>query len=113
MNTDTRTDAELNRIIAEWMGWRFVPETPSGAPVDYEPEHWLDENGRPTNWFFCEDLNAIHEAALKAGPHSGYTRALRAIVLQHGEDSSLGDFYYYEAEARQRAEALVAVIQAS
>lgn len=116
---DTRTDQELNRIIAEWMGWKFQPETPLGSPLDYEPEHWLDENGAPVNWFFCEDLNAIHEALKKLTTDPQQERYQCGLVnIMLGK--SFGDYLHWtdvgmvfvaNAEARQKAEALVAFIE--
>ena len=117
MNTDTRTDAELNRIIAEWMGW----------VIAINPNHCHLENaGRLPNgpfdgWqeipSYCTDLNVIHEAENKwceqpeldddeMHPKYAYVRYLYNIVVPLNRQP-------FRATARQRAEALVAVIQAS
>jgi len=108
---DTRTDEELNRIIAEWMGWKFQPETPSGAPFDHEPEHWLDADGGPVNWFFCEDLNAIYNAENKL-----ICDKLSCEYEDRLIESDIEGHYYWRlrhASARQCSEALVAVIEST
>ena len=99
-----RSDEELNRTIAEWEGWKFVPEhdvsfiTPAGHAM---PEGWTDPEGEPYSIppNYCRDLNACHEAEGK---------------LDYIQQYEYADQLFMKltfATARQRAEALVAVIE--
>ncbi len=116
---DTRKDEELNRIIAEWMGLKFYPEIHPEDINRHMLAFWADGEMKTKNARFCSDLNAIHEAVSKLGKDlydddRGFTWHLARVV--HGYDAepeSVGfDFYeMQEASARQRAEALVAVIE--
>lgn len=109
---DTRADEELNRIIAEWMGWTFHPESSPREPELYEPEHWTDQTGASFNSFFCEDLNAVQfvVSTLKEGYLIRYVNALWDICTPNPAVSLI---HVIEAKPRQRAEALVRVIEES
>jgi len=109
MNTDARSDEELNYIIAGWLGWTFHPESSPGDIELYEPEHWTDETGMAANWFFCDDLNAVHQAWLKLNKDEKhrFQDALQRVLLSSLQASC----WMIGAEARQRAEALVKVIE--
>lgn len=121
MNTDTRSDSELNRIIAEWMGWKWV----------ISREHFL--KGRLTGYppttsgllaeapKYCTDLNSITEAVRKLG---GDDQSLwyDTLAMECPEDPEADIaqmrwitqwFVAVEATARQRAEALVYVIEST
>jgi hypothetical protein len=115
MKTETRTDQELNRIIAEWMGYKLQPEKlPTHRDPDYEPAFWIDPDDRNTFDIpnYCTDLNDIHEAEKKLIFSKGqrYIKELR-IILSHGLDDGLLVVDMVFATARQRAEALVAVTE--
>ena len=117
MTTETRTDDELNRIIAEWMGWRnFItlggvvngwPETPPTVLV-------LKVPGPDPVPNYCRDLNAVHEAerALSNGTLSSvYDRFeihLAEVCFLEGHRRNM-----IHSSARQRAEALVKVIEST
>lgn len=90
---DTRTDDELNRIIAEWAGWN-----PAGFI------HWKDGPD------YCNDLNAIQttERKLKGGSAALYVDKLCDTAMESPENELP---LFLSATARQRAEALVAVIE--
>lgn len=82
MNSDTRSDEELNRVIAEWCGWIAIHR-----PEIYE-YNYKSPDGSFTNTLpnYCNDSNAMDEAE----------RGTAEIIT---------------LTARQRAEALVAVIE--
>lgn len=112
MSANKRSDNELNRIIAEWMGWRFIPEhdaaftTPAGSVY---PESWHDPDGNEAMDIpsYCTDLNAIREAVYKLPKPTQYMwfcNQLMQICGTHIDSVN--------ATARQRAEALVNVISA-
>ena len=108
-----RSDEELNRTIAEWEGWKFVPEhdvsfiTPAGHAM---PEGWTDPEGEPYSIppNYCRDLNACHAAENKWCDQSleeelKYYPALTSVTVPDNSPT--------RATSRQRAEALVAVIE--
>jgi hypothetical protein len=105
--SDTRTDEELNRIIAGWMGWK-----PSEGDLKAE-EAWEQVTGnRPTTQppDYCNDMNAMHEAVLKLSDdqielYSDHVYSNRAFRF-HSKAKAL-----HTAGMRQRAEALVTVIE--
>lgn len=109
MTKDSRTDEELNRIIAEWCGWTFHPESSTSDIESYEPEHWTDQSGAAVNSFFCDDLNAIHDAWFKLNNNEKhrFQDALQVVLL----NSLYPVGWLICATARQRAEALVKVIE--
>jgi len=123
MNTDTRTDDELNKVIAEWCGWRFLPSQDIYiAGIDQAlPEHWEDpdEAAHEQCPNYCQDLNAVHEAIAKLG----YIDGMR-FIESLAEISDNNEDYYegwctstivglFDTTARQRAEALVKVIEST
>ena len=128
MNTDNRTDEELNRIIAEWMGnpephWiciRCNQKVPS-SHVTYEETHGIDSCLGSVTWIespnYCRDLNAVHEAEKKVlGSSTGWCDfALALMNVLHAADMSEldGITCILQATARQRTEALVRVIEES
>lgn len=112
---DTRTDQELNKIIAEWMGWLRMIRM--GKEVYYDPEgghvfpHKLPD--------YCSDLNAIHEAVYKCNDSqcklwvNNLEQILRSKLRDEGVHQWPDDFSRHNALARQRAEALVSLITKS
>lgn len=121
MNTDKRTDEELNRIIAGWAGTGSyvdevgliqLPMATDGQSWDFSPN-------------YCRDLNAVHEAVMRLlNSKPGYwDRAwfwgLHQLVTgidSHdgwGEVDARSCCDTSNATARQRAEALVRVIEES
>lgn len=111
---DNRTDNELNRIIAEWCGWSFAAEHDVGFPTPAGivfPEMWYNPDGgsksSPPN--YCRDLNAVHAAWMKLDNEDKhrFQDALQRVML----NSDLASYWIVGAEARQRAEALVKVIE--
>jgi len=137
MNTNKRTDDEINRIIAEWCGWKWEPHTygtclrdPSGAIVNNNyAEVWRLPN-------YCRDLNAVRDAESKLSDDQQF----QLIRVLTGLDESfdrlhkidpkrfpkretwIEDYMHrlgwdqvwafcLQATARQRAEALVKVIE--
>lgn len=120
MNPDKRIDEELNRVIAEWCGWKFVPEhdvsfsTPAGHVM---PEGWTDPEGEPYSIppNYCRDLNACHEAEgkLELQQSGQFAEVLKSVVLETTKLPwvDAGSFAHIHATARQRAEAIVRVIE--
>jgi hypothetical protein len=106
MNKDTRTDEELNRIIHRWLG--FVPSEPLIDGQIFTYGHRPDNSwGEIVITDYCSDLNAIHEAVKKLpeGPYTWWSNHLMQIVGTHLKSVNAG--------ARERAEALVAVIEST
>lgn len=111
MNRDPRSNAELNRIIAEWMG-------PGGYIQSFdmiERKHY--PTGKPK--LFCTDLNAVMEAVRQLG---GDDQSLwydtMAMECPEDPEADIAQmrwitqwFVAVEATPRQRAEALVYVIE--
>jgi len=95
MMKDTRTDEELNGVIARWC--------PDVVEQFYGPCGTND---------FCSDLNAIHEAEGKLGngtlgsEYDKFEIQLAEVCYQEGIRRNM-----IYTEARQRAEALVYVIE--
>lgn len=117
MTTETRTDEELNRIIAEWCGWvwqdKYVePNSAYDAHWEHKDGTWSDDIPN-----YCRDMSAVHDACQK----------LFDILSKKWIGGSLADDYDVEIQrmsvdkntfrwdhdARQRAEALVKVIEAT
>lgn len=113
-----RSDEELNRTIAEWEGWMFIPSRDIyiSGQLQAVPEEWEspDGNYRDASPNYTSDLNACHEAEKKwcgqDGPEDGshprfqLSREVYNIAVPYGQQP-------FRATARQRAEALVAVIE--
>jgi len=111
---DQRTDGELNRIIAEWHGvvaeeggdgfwYLFLRDRKLGTGAGLSFDHaWAVFCPH-----YCTDLNAIHEAEKKLGNDKviPYVRFIGNLV-----ESGTPLMF---ATARQRAEALVAVIEST
>lgn len=116
--SDPRTDDEMNRIIAKWVGFE--------KQVPYETE---DSDGSMINCLggspipkYCSDLNAIRVAVTKL---TGDDKSLWYDYLSlhlpkypmadihniHQSKWTTAWFVAVEASARQRAEALVKVIE--
>lgn len=115
MTTDTRTDGELNRIIAEWMGvWSPVCDRIGGCmKILFGPKVACKcDDMEPTCPDYCRDLNAVHEAVAKCSELLliGYVNALHKICRPNPGVSSI---HVIEASARHRAEALVKSIDAT
>ena len=115
MNTDQRPDEELNRVIAEWCGWTNVWGR-FGDFIRYagtESEQLVQGLEIPN---YCRDLNACHEAEMRLflqGEGEAGDPYVRRRYL-HALDAITGDQWNtVSATARQRAEALVRVIESS
>ena len=118
---DQRTDAELNRIIAEWYGWKFIPSRDIyiSGQVQAMPEEWESPNGDYHDDIpgYCVDLNAVHEAIRTCNDSKSkrwvfwLDQILRQKLRDEGVHQWPDDFDRYNAQARQRAEALVRVIE--
>lgn len=113
MNTDQRTDAELNRIVVQWQIEGIIPYPGSGVMAYFPKGGGIFEAGRIPA--YCTDLNACAEAEkklLKDGkPSIAYANFVWEIV---GRDNGNPEWAYEAcilATARQRTEALVRVIE--
>ena len=120
---DTRSSAELNHIIAEWMGW-----TP-GTVINFTngEEHYPWPKNAPD---YCGDLNAVHEACQKLNESQRekwaalivnadcMTEEMAVRILSQAKITEWHEtpmryaFNDLNASARQRAEALAKVIEA-
>ena len=120
MNKDTRSNEELNRIIAEWCGVKceqcadghwdlWIGQLKLGVGRGLSEDHaWAVFCPR-----YCTDLNAIHGAENKLDHNqlAPYCELLSEIGEREGECYSTRSMAAYCAAARQRSEALVAVIE--
>lgn len=112
------SSAEINRIIAEWVGWRvkgkaevFILMSPDGVRRSVLKQYGIDHV-----WSlvpnYCEDLNAVHGVEMKLERKDLYLSRLRAMngfrPFEHWPDELWSKVVC--ATARQRAEALVWVI---
>lgn len=116
---DPRSDAELNRIIAEWMGVTAIEEDDGfwylwlgnlrlGSGAGLSNDHaWVVFCPN-----YCIDLNAIHEAEQKLtdNEHINFQWFLFESAY-NGSNSQTAERMRVSATARQRAEALVKVIE--
>jgi len=115
MNPNQRTDEELNKVIAEYCGWMFVPSQDVYiAGMDQAlPEHWEDpdEAAHENCPNYCRDLNACHEAEGKLDEEQ--FDLFRAILWQSVIATTISAWFraHLSSTARQRAEALVKVIE--
>lgn len=114
---DTRPDSELNRIIAEWCGWKYNGMGTVGSL--HHPTNCTCFDGAGCSIpSYCTDLNAMHEAVETLRNNQvhffGYFGSLFTVVtngLEWGGDLEFFGFNLINATARQRAEALVRVIE--
>jgi hypothetical protein len=106
-------DEEINRAIAEHLGWRcqsHVPEqNKAGAIMCWIPpgKHEWHPVQIPN---YCGDLNAMHEAEKTLDGTRmamAYTGELREIINPGGP---VGDFRLVSATSYQRAEAFLRVV---
>ena len=112
MDQNNRSNEELNKEIAYWLGWEYQESTSETGDSDF---FWTpkDEMGmreaRENIPDFCNDLDAIHivEENLNAEQRDQYEN----LILDMAENNY--DWTLLHATARQRAEALVKVIQTS
>ena len=101
-------DEEINRAIAEHLGWKFIPCHDDGFGRA-TGERWLDPDGdiglTPPD-YSC-DLNAMHEAekVLTDVQCLFYTDNMREVLTEH--DASRRTWH---ATARQRAEAFLRTV---
>ena len=103
-------DEEINRAIAEHLGWRcqsHVPEqNKAGAIMCWIPpgKHEWHPVQIPN---YCGDLNAMHEAekAFTSVQCSFYTYSMREVITKH--DASRRTWH---ATACQRAEAFLRTV---
>jgi reverse gyrase len=109
MNTDKRTDDELNRIIAEWMGFKVSVDLGLGLVCGARV---LFPAKIPN---YCGSLDAIDEAERKTtdAQFQEYYELLyrRACASTPHDDNVKYKRMWISATARQRAEALVKVIE--
>lgn len=107
---DTRTDEELNRLIAEWMGWKNIsdwsdPFANRFGLYGFSP-YYQEYEPVP---LFCANLDVIHEAWEKLDKYQKARTSYYTSLI-------LNDAPHWDCEnatARQRAEALVKVIEES
>jgi len=113
---DNRTDAEINRVIAEWCGWRLIPshDIYISGQTQAVPEEWESPNGDYHDELpnYCGDLNACHEAESKL-PVEYQMKAAVYVYNNHRPKGAKASWTMYHAAARQRAEALVRTIEES
>lgn len=111
--SDPRTAAELNAIIARWMGWIehdckwFRWEAPADHRMHADPPAYAsDLNVWEEVWPILEERNvgAEMEDAL-------VTVIIDELVEEGAEDNGVGALQMAMSTARQRAEALVKVIE--
>lgn len=119
------TPDEINKAIAEHLGWQFLPER--DTRLGPQPELWEDPDGERyfetplSNWppypNFCEDLNAMHKAVSviehDVWQYQNYCDNL--CVLANGlsaemDGSYIEVFKMLQATAAQRAEAFLKTI---
>ena len=110
------SEDEINRAIAEHLGWSYGPiHIGDGLDVD-ECSHAWWRNGKawvegPPN--YCGDLNAMHEAekVLLADADTGYEYDMELNgVCECWEDGVMNYMKLWHATARQRAEAFLRVV---
>ena len=89
-----RSDEELNRTIAEWEGWMFIPSRDIyiSGQLQAVPEEWEspDGNYRDASPNYTSDLNACHEAKKKLlGCSTGWVDfALALMNVLHAANMS-------------------------
>jgi hypothetical protein len=99
------TNEEINKIIAEYCGWKY-----EFNGNDEDPEwYWIppnnpDGNGTPPD--YCNDLNAMHEAKETLNFHQ-QTDYERNLIIQYNDLPMTNEFF---ATARQCAEAFLRTI---
>jgi len=102
------SDEEINRAIAEHLGWKFIPCRDDGFGRA-TGERWRDPDGdiglTPPD--YSSDLNAMHEAekAFTSVQCSFYTYSMREVITEH--DASRRTWH---ATAPQRAEAFLRTV---
>jgi hypothetical protein len=104
----TMNDEEINRAIAEQLGWRDLKKGPyDGTYFGRYKDHTL--NPIPN---YCGDLNAMHEAEGVLGPKwVSYCEQL--LEVAEPEPRTLEVCHYWNllhATARQRAEAFLRTV---
>ena len=110
--SDPRTDDDLNRIIAEWCGWVRVMKSDGTiywlSPTDY----YHEIVGKVIKVYpnYCRDLNAVQGvvSTFKDGDLIRYVNVLWGVCTPN---PSVSLIHVIEAKARQRAEALLKVIE--
>lgn len=103
------TNEEINKIIAEYCGWKY-----EFNGNDEDPEwYWIppnnpDGNGTPPD--YCNDLNAMAKAEdlLSNEQLQTYFSVLRPVVESTAKP---GRGYVFTAKASQRAKAFVITIE--
>lgn len=119
MKAETRTESELNRIIAEWCGWTNLRLSKKPYPSATAPWRGKRPGSSGYSWspYYCRDLNALNTAI-----YSNYTEdiadfyAMRLWEIVNPDVSletctSVELLAFCNANARDRAEALVRVIE--
>lgn len=112
MTPDPRSDVVLNAIIARWLGWR--PNGLGGPETIHHPTHCTCFDGtgcRVPNYSRSLDavaeaenhLDTLAPATDNNAPRYRYSWALYNVVPHERQP--------FRATARQRAEALVSVIE--
>jgi hypothetical protein len=112
------TNEEINKIIAEYCGWKYEFNGNHEDPEWYWiPPNNPDGNGTPPD--YCNDLNEMHDAEKYILDFSRFGRfgdELAKVVLGHTgtpEDITLSYWALQRvthANGRQRAEAFVKTI---
>ena len=95
-----RSDAELNGIIAKWMGWK--PYSSEGR-LEWDGQGYSRTPIMPPS--YCTDLNAIHDAVsrLDKDPYHWWAKRLSEICGDYSKAAN--------ANPRQCSEALVELME--
>jgi hypothetical protein len=109
------SEDEINRAIAEHLGWKFIPCHDDGFGKA-TGERWLDSDGdiglTPPD--YCRDLNAMHEAEKAAFGNSSawaeFAFQLISVLNAYGMSELDGMTCLLQATARQRAEAFLRTV---
>ena len=105
----TMNDEEINRAIAEQLGWRDLKKGPyDGTYFGRYKDHTL--NPIPN---YCGDLNAMHEAekVLLADADTGYEYDMELNgVCECWEDGVMNYMKLWHSTAYQRAEAFLRTV---
>lgn len=113
--SDPRSNDKFNRIIAEWCGWHSIIDDEYGPLRGCRPGEVVVPGFIFTDIpNYCVDLNEVHEAENKwcdqSGPDDAGSHRYRYAAELYRITVPI-DRQPFRATARQRAEALVKVIE--
>jgi len=118
-----RSDEELNRTIAVFMGYEYMEniqgtcgfyrlkDDNDWGTVIADPSLPLCRDGMRFVPNFASDLNACHEAEMRWRSDMCRSQKLDDALFDIHQSSEPTVWHWISAPARQRAEALVAVIE--